>query len=338
MRGSVLFRQRTWLLIAFSATLACVAGFRLLGLDRDFWQYDYFYNLSDFQIAWSRFEPGFRWLAALSHSLGFDFWLFLLGVAFLSVPLKIYVIAKTSNRCVAPWLYYIPYFFVLFDMTAVRVGLASAVMLVGVYIASIGRRFIGLILISVSVLFHFQMFVPIFMISAIVFADGIASRYRRFLSWIVLGAAVVGVFVIARYVDLSGLGTTGEWAARYVDSSQFSGAAWYQPLVIQSIILLWLGRCALKSPVRLVRIAWLLGVFGVLVYYVLSKVGAIAFRISEGVLFFNLIWLGYAARNARKIDRILMYVCLVLFGLFYWVIFYFDEVPFLRFAERWSMS
>lgn len=338
MKRSALFSSRTFLLIGFSLLLAAVAGLRLLGLDRDFRQYEAFYNLSDYQMGLSRFEPGFRWVASLGHSFGVDFWGFALFVACASVPLKTYVIAKVSQRSAVPWLYYIPYFFVLLDMTAVRLGLASSIMLLGVYLVSIRKRLFGGLFIGLSVLFHYQMIVPIIAFTAIMSADQLTSRYRKALSAVVIGVGVAGVYGFARYFDFGEIGRAGEWAARYVDSSDFSGAAWYQPSVIQSIMLLWLGRSALQSPQRLVRTAWFVGAFGVAVYYILSGVGAAVFRLADGLFFFNLLWLGYAAKHARPMDRLLMKVSLIVFGVFYTTLFYLAEVPYLRFAERWSIS
>ncbi len=338
MNKRVFFSRRSFSAVVVGLLLAMLAGLRVFGLDRDFEQYEAFYSLSQYQIGLSRFEPGFRWLALLTNALGWGFWEFLLLVAFLSVPLKAYVIAKVSQRSVVPWLYYIPYFFLLFDMTAIRLGVASAILMLGIFAVSVRRHVFGAALIVVSILFHYQMLVPVIAFTAVITADYFTARYRKALSVLVLGAGVVAIYWTTRYFDLGEVGDVGKWAARYVDSTSFSGAAWYQPSVILSMLLLWFGRNAMKSSVRLVRSSWFVGAFGVAIYYALSGIGVIVFRLADGLFFFNLFWLGYAAKNAPARERLLMKLTLVLFGLFYSWLFYFDKVPYLRFAERWAIA
>lgn len=329
---------RSLLLAMFCIVAILAAGLRLPGLDRDYEQYEAFYNLSLFQMEYSRFELGFRWLASSATAMELPFLAFLLLVACISVPLKFYVVSRVSQRSMVPWLYYIPYFFVLLDMTAVRLGLASAILMLGIYLWFDSRRWIGGLLVVASVLFHYQMLVPITAFAAFGLADRWMPRYRVTVSALLAALGAAAAFLVARYTDLERIGQVGEWTARYVDASVFSGAAWYQPSVIQSIVILTLGRCALVSPQRLVRVAWVVGAFGVLIYYALSGIGTLVFRLADGLLFFNLLWLGYAARNASAWDRLLMKLSVSMFLVFYLILFYQNEVPFLRFAERWSST
>lgn len=337
MKQNLILSGRSMLILIVALLLTVIAGLRLLGLDRDFEQYEIFYSLSDFQIQGSRFEPGFKWVAAFAHSLGLGSFGFMLLVACLAVPLKTHVLAKVSEGNIAPWIYYIPYFFVLQDMTAIRLGVASALMLAGVYMLASGKKLPGFLFVAASVLFHFQMLVPIIVFTAIFISDSLPPRYRRGVSVIVMIIAAVSVYAFARLVDLSQFGSTGEWASRYMDASGFGGAAWYQPIVVQSIFMLWFGRCAMQSREPYVRIAWFVGAFGVVIYYLMSRVGAAAFRLSEGLLFFNLLWIGYSARYARPMDRLMLKSSTILFALFYLWVFYSNEMPHLRLAERWSL-
>lgn len=337
MRITVASNTRAILLLVLTLALAITAGLRLLGLDRDFEQYEQFFHLSSAELELSRFEPGFKWMASIGDLLSMNFFMFLLAVAFLSVGLKAYVIANTSKRSVVPWMYYLSYYFVLFDMTAIRLGLSIALILFGVYLCSINNRVFGVLAVGLSLLFHYQTLVPIIAFSAIMIADGTSGRFRRVYSSLMLAAAMAAVFWMARNFDFGALGSQGEWAARYLDTFGFTGAAWYQPSIILSIILLWLGRCSLKSSERLVRVAWYVGAFGVTIYYTLSGIAPIAFRLADGLLIFNLFWLGYAAKNASPVDRLTMKIALILFVGYYFWIYYTDDVPYLRFGERWAI-
>lgn len=322
--------------IILGLVLAALAGFRVFGLDRDYLQYEHFYNLSDYEIALSRFEPGFRLLADLSHGLGLGFLGFVLLAAALSIPAKMYVISKLSHRSIVPWLYYFPYFFVLFDMTAIRLAVASTLLLVGLYCFSVGKRVLGTLFGLFSVTFHYQVLVPIVVYLFMSVPNYVVSRFKNHLLGLTVVLSGIAIYLLANYVDWNVLGGSGGWIGRYTDATAFQGAAWYQPSVIQSIVLLALGRCAIESPDRLIKTSWFVGAFGVLVYYFLSSTGSLVFRLADGLFFFNMLWLGYAAKHASAHDRSLMVLCLVSFGAYYVYLFYAADPPYLRLAERWG--
>lgn len=330
------FRASSIFLASAAALLCTVAGFRLLGLDRDFEQYEYFYNLSDYEIRLSRFEFGFRWFAIATRNLGIDFFGFLFFVASLSIAIKVYVIRAYDHRELAPWIFYLSFYFVLIDMTAIRLGLALALVLVSLRLFYSGSRFLALICAVASLAFHIQAALPIAAFIAIGLISFYGVRYRSFLGVFLSIALSAALYLAATQVDVLKFGQIGEWAERYFEDDRGYGAAWYQPSVIMSAILLYLGRGAIRSPDPLVSSSWFVGLFGVLAYYFLSGVGVLAFRTSDSLTFFNVLWLGYAARHAKRKDRLLIYATLAAFFVFFYgFLYYSGEMPFLRFEERW---
>lgn len=329
--------RRSCATLFFFLVLAAVAGFRLLGLDRDFEQYEIFYSLSDYGISLSRFEPGFRWIALTSHDAGLSFFGFLLVVSSVSVALKIYAIKAYDYRELAPWIYYLSYYYVLLDMTAIRFGLALALILLSLRLFYSGSRILGLVCAGASLLFHLQAALPILAFTALGLVNHFNVRHRLFFG---LSAAILSggvIYLGATLTDVTQFGQAGEWAVRYIETDRGYGAAWYQPSVVMSIILLCLGRVAIHSPDRLVRTSWYVGCLGVFTYYLLSNVGVLAFRASDSLTFFNVLWLGYAAKHSKPAERRLIYVTLGLFVVFFYFVFFLDEAPYLRFHERWAL-
>lgn len=120
-------------IIAF--VLVLIAGFRKIGLDRDSISYSQFIIGASFNGFLSLFdkEPFFCLIIEASKLLFADpvrgtFVIF----AILGVSLKLYAIKKISPFPVLSVLVYICFYFILHEMTQIRVGVATAIFLIAI--------------------------------------------------------------------------------------------------------------------------------------------------------------------------------------------------------------
>jgi hypothetical protein len=122
-------------LFTIAFVLVLIAGFRKVGLDRDSISYSRFITGVSFDGFLSLFnkEP-FFWLIVEASKLLFSdpvrgtFVVF----AILGVLLKLYAIKKISPFPVLSVLVYICFYFILHEMTQIRVGVATAIFLIAI--------------------------------------------------------------------------------------------------------------------------------------------------------------------------------------------------------------
>ena len=122
-------------LFIIALVLVFIAGFRKIGLDRDSITYSQFIISASFNDSLSLFkmEPFFCLIVEASKLLFSDpvrgtFVIF----AILGVSLKLYAIKKISPFPVLSVLVYICFYFILHEMTQIRVGVATAIFLIAI--------------------------------------------------------------------------------------------------------------------------------------------------------------------------------------------------------------
>jgi hypothetical protein len=155
--------QNNYLLFSLVLLLAFLAGFQDMNVSKDYFNYQYvfdnvYYITNHNYLYLITFEPGFiaivfffRTLFASNYGVAIMFF-----YAFCSLIIKVFAIKKLSINPYLSLLFYFSYFFLLHEMTQIRIGLASAFFLISLlsFLKGNRRAFIGWILIATC--FHYS--------------------------------------------------------------------------------------------------------------------------------------------------------------------------------------
>lgn len=147
--------------------LIIIAGFRPIGIDHDSLNYFSVISNPNYQINLLSKSPTF-WIIYKSIYLFFDGSIrsFFIIYAVIGVTLKLYVIKKISHFPLLSLLSYISFFFILQEMTAIRAGVATALLYISVFYIIDKQFFKFLFIVLVAVLFHYSaiIFLPMYFI------------------------------------------------------------------------------------------------------------------------------------------------------------------------------
>lgn len=168
--------RQTFSLFIIAVLLILVAGLRHPGVDGDSETYiDVFNNFGspanyfkEYNVV-SFFEPAYYLIPSIiGITLGLNYvWVFL-TFAIISISLKFVAITRLTHFALLSVLVYYSHFFILHDMTQIRTGVASAIILLS--IPEIQKRnFVKfLLLITLGFLFHYStiIFLPVFFLSS----------------------------------------------------------------------------------------------------------------------------------------------------------------------------
>lgn len=144
--------------------LICIAGFRPIGLDADSSNYAQFVTQNAGNIGVFTKEPGF-WLITqinsflFSNSLTSFFFLF----ALVGVTVKAIAIKRLSRTPVIALYAYICLYFVLHEMTQIRVGIASGIFLLAIPDIINNNKQSFFIKTFIACLFHYSAIVMLFL-------------------------------------------------------------------------------------------------------------------------------------------------------------------------------
>lgn len=136
--------------------LIFVAGFREIGLDPDSENYEYtfqhyFKNGTDEMV-----EPSFL---LISYILGFftdNVHVLFLLYALFGVSLKMFAFRKLSEFYFVPLLCYISFYYVLHDLTQIRAGVVSGILLIALHLITENKKKIAFLLLLGGSLIHYS--------------------------------------------------------------------------------------------------------------------------------------------------------------------------------------
>jgi hypothetical protein len=197
--------KNNYLLVAVIICLALLAGLRDINVSRDYYNYQYIfdtvYEITDNHFVYLiSFEPGFIAIVIFFRKLfesnyGVAIMLF---YALASLGIKVFTINRLSINPYLTLLFYFSYFFVLQEMTQIRIGLASGIFLISLFSFLRGKRaiFIGLILLATC--FHYS---AIFYL-ALLFFD--TTRFNRNLYVGILILSLILGFIKLPILNLLG--------------------------------------------------------------------------------------------------------------------------------------
>ena len=138
------------------ALLSVAAGFRWLGVGKDYGEYIYFYSqLGTFETVFhSRFEPGFVLIAWVFKQLGAPYGLFSFFLVALSLAIKFSLIHKYTKWPLVAIFCYISLFYFLHEYTQIRAGVALAFGLLASFAYCENRFFRSAILLLIAATFQ----------------------------------------------------------------------------------------------------------------------------------------------------------------------------------------
>jgi len=189
--------KNPYLLLTIAILLILLAGFRDIRVSRDYINYQYIFNtiyyIKDNIYAGDKlsyllaFEPGFLAIIFFFRKFfEFNYGLaIMLFYAASSILLKTYSINRFSINPYLTLLFYFSYFFLIQEMTQIRIGLASAIVLISFIPLLKGRRmaFVGIILLATC--FHYS---AIFYLAILLFNT---NRFNRNLYIAILVLSLV---------------------------------------------------------------------------------------------------------------------------------------------------
>lgn len=142
-----------FILILLSLILILFAGFRGEGFDRDYGNYKEIFLLWDKNSTYF-IEPGFIFIASIARAFSSIILLFLL-FAILGVSIKVYSITKLSDFVMISFLIYFCSIYILHDLTQIRAGVASALMLLSLIPLQKKNKYQFFLVVLLAILFHF---------------------------------------------------------------------------------------------------------------------------------------------------------------------------------------
>lgn len=156
---SIFKKENTLLNLVIFASLILIASSRHSYSTKDTTNYIYAFNsISNFST-FIRFEPTFVLITLVTKFMGFS-WNFLFFVyASIAIFIKFISIKKISNFYYVSILLYISNFYILHELTQIRVGIATAILLSSIKPLYDRKAINFLILITIAVLFHYSAFV-----------------------------------------------------------------------------------------------------------------------------------------------------------------------------------
>jgi hypothetical protein len=152
-------KENTIINLLIFASLILIASLRLPYSTKDTSNYIYAFNsISDFST-FIRFEPTFVLITLVTKFMSFS-WNFLFFVyASIAISIKFISIKKISNFYFVSIFVYISNFYILHELTQIRVGIATAILLSSIKPLYDRKAINFLIHITIAVLFHYSAFV-----------------------------------------------------------------------------------------------------------------------------------------------------------------------------------
>lgn len=288
-------KSRKFLLarIFFVLLLFLIAAFRH-GVDRDYSTYmvafemfkeplDYFIDFD----SWVFFEPMYYLIPSFSKTyLSQEFFSLITFIfyAFLGVGIKLFAISRLTEKFFLSVLVYLCFFFLLHEMTQIRAGVATGIMLVCIYLIEKKKFGIALILTSIACIFHYSSFfiLPIFLLKN----KSLNKKLYLGLMMVTLILAFVDTSFILSFLNLD-LGAVTLKAANYVtmheagEMTDINKLNLHFLITFGSTLVFVFFAEKVSQENKYANILLKVQVLGLLLFQLLSSVPALSFRISD---------------------------------------------------------
>lgn len=224
------------LYVVVGVALVAIAALRVEGMDRDYYEYVSHFNNYDMVVM---LEPTFKAIAWFVHSFLGSNHIFLFAIyAILGVGLKFIAIRELSNVALLSVAIYISQFFILHEMTQIRAGVASALLLLTIkpLYERKWRRFLSLTLCATA--FHLS--------GVILFALWFVSPRHRLKIYMFFIPMAIALSLFG--VDILGLIPIPYLSAKielYQNIREYTDSVHNQINLFNSVYLLRIGLCYL---------------------------------------------------------------------------------------------
>lgn len=273
--------------------LIILAGMRGFGVDADYKAYYllfrkipaidnmFFHTLSFLKVA--NYEPSYIFINSIAKTLfgEYSFQIVIMTYAIISISMKKLAIIKLTDFWEYSLLIYFSTYFLLQDMTQIRIGVATGFILLSIpYIINRNLKFF-LIFMAFAVLFHYAaiVFVPMYLlnvkkinktlyISIIILS--IALALTKYTPFDIILKYDFGVFTdkIRNYL----LGQA--WDKRTINIFNFATII---QLIITFIFIFYSSKIENKNAILLTK----LSAIGIFAFFIFSASPVIAFRVSD---------------------------------------------------------
>jgi len=335
------------LLMLVVLAIALLAGLRSQEVARDYQQYQFVFDtIKDFikddsGSYFSVFEPGFVGIVLLFRMI----FLYNYGVAIMlffaltSVTAKIYSIYKISINPYLVILLYFAHYFILQEMTQIRIGFASAIFLgsLNFYIKKNYKVFVSMVLLATF--FHYSA-----LLYLLLFTFNIKNFNKIFYAAFLAAAIVLGFLKLPLFGFVGDLFSAGGESGKlntYAEVIQYNLID--EINVFNIITLCSMGCCFYLiyfiPEVHFLRDKYLtlilkLNIFSIFTLCLFSGVPLVAFRISELFGILSIFNFSYLTRYLPFSKYNVWFVVLLAFVFFYTNVFYghllmpYEIVPF----------
>lgn len=144
-----------WMYMAVSAMLLLYVAFRPIGIDNDSSTYVAYMEENGQDAMLDMIEPSFLLLAGFTKILG-DVRVLFVIYALLAIPLKVYSLTRLTNLWFLTLLIWVSHYFLIQDVTQIRVAVSTAIFLYALKCLTDGERWKYVGCIAVAVFFHFS--------------------------------------------------------------------------------------------------------------------------------------------------------------------------------------
>lgn len=236
-----------------------------------------------FDIEHSRMEPTFILITTLIKAYSGDFILLVAFYAILGISLKLWIIKKCSVSFSLSILIYLSNFFLLHDMIQMRVSVSGALFLISLYYNNIGKKYISIFLILISILFHYSAILLVF----IFFLNREKINKKLYVSLIPLCYCLallhIGIPFIIRNLGISYIQVIFEAYENniYVRDSSLNifNVVQLLKIVLATILLLKINMLKHIYPMSVILVK--VYIISISFYALFSEMPVIAVRVSE---------------------------------------------------------
>ncbi len=322
-------------LITIIVLLTLLAGLRGIDVDKDYFNYqlsfDLIYDIVDDPAYLTVYEPGFlATVLIIRQFFEYDYgMIIMLCVAVSSIILKVKSIRHFAINPYLVILFYFSHYFILQEMTEIRVGIASAIFLVSLrfYLKSNYMAFVAFILLAVS--FHYSaiIFLLVFLFNTVDF-----SRYTYSL---LLALSILFAFIKPPLTNIIGYFDVGLVSRKLASYSGLVERGVAESINVFNVVnicnmlcCLYLMFCVpkpiLTSDRRLILFLKC-NFLSIFLLSLLSGVPSIAFRISELFGIVSMFSFAYLAKYlpAFRFNTLLL---VLLAGLFFYINVFYGEL------------
>lgn len=148
------YRLPLYLLIGF--ILVLLAGLREVGIDPDSENYEYSYQNFFKEAQSAMIEPSFIFISYILNQITNNVHAIFLFYAFFAISIKMYMFRIMTNRIFATVLIYLSFYYILHELTQIRVGLAASFFFIAIIFLSKKEKKKATITLLIGSIFHYS--------------------------------------------------------------------------------------------------------------------------------------------------------------------------------------